>query len=151
MTQPSAGTALPTPVTEPLESFYRRYNAVCNAHDFSRLVDFVAEDVHVNGERQGIDGYIAGLQAVATAFPDYRWDLQHLLVDGDWIAAHFIDTGTHKGTFLGIEATGAGVRTQEFAFYRVRDQRIHEVWVTADDLLLREQLESARDPGARRS
>jgi predicted ester cyclase len=127
-------------VTEPLEAFYRRYNAVCNAHDFTRLGEFVAEDVHVNGERQGLDGYIAGLQAVVTAFPDYRWDLRHLLVDGSWIATHFIDTGTHRGTFLGVAATGRSVTTQEFAFYRVHEQRIREVWVTADDLSLREQL-----------
>jgi aspartyl-tRNA synthetase len=123
-----------------LEAFYRRYNEVCNAHAFSRLGEFVAEDVHVNGEMQGLDAYIAGLQAVVTAFPDYRWDLRHLLVDGSWIAAHFIDTGTHRGTFLGVVATGRSVTTQEFAMYRLHEQRIHEVWVTADNLSLREQL-----------
>jgi predicted ester cyclase len=127
-------------VTEPLDAFYRRYNDVCNAHDFSRLGEFVAEDVHVNGELQGLDGYIAGLQAVVAAFPDYRWDLRHLLVDGSWVAAHFIDAGTHRGAFLGVAATGRSVTTQEFAFYRVDEHRIREVWVTADDLSLREQL-----------
>jgi predicted ester cyclase len=142
---PPSAPRLPTPVAEPLESFYRRYNDVCNAHEFSRLAEFVADDVQVNGERQGLDGYIAGLQAVVTGFPDYRWDLRHLLIDGCWLAAHFIDTGTHQGTFLGIEGTGATVTTQEFALYRVHEQRIHEVWVTADDLSLREQLQSARD------
>ena len=127
-------------MTEPLAAFYRRYNEACNAHRFSELGAFVAEDVDVNGTRQGLDGYIAGLEDVVRAFPDYRWDLRHLLVDGSWVAAHFLDTGTHRGTFLGVAPTGRAVTTQEFALYRIEAGRIREVWVTADDLELLEQL-----------
>jgi steroid delta-isomerase-like uncharacterized protein len=123
-----------------LAAFYRRYNACCNAHEFDRLGEFVAPEVQVDGADQSLADYAASLQAVVDAFPDYRWDLRHLLVDGDWVAAHFIDTGTHRGTFLGIPATGRAVTTQEFAFYRVDAGRIAEVWVTADDLGLLEQL-----------
>jgi predicted ester cyclase len=100
----------------------------------------VAEDVEVNGRPRGLEGYVAGLEAVVEAFPDYRWDLQHLLIDGSWLSAHFIDTGTHKGTFLGVTATGRFVTTQEFAVYRIDGDRIVEVWGTADDLRLLEQL-----------
>ncbi len=75
-----------------------------------------------------------------TAFPDYRWDLRHLLVDEPWVAAHFIDTGTHRGPAFGIPATGRSVRTQEFAVYRFGDDHIAEVWVTADNLRVLEQL-----------
>src|SRR4051812_21101612 len=32
--------------------------------------------------------------------------------------AHFVDTGTHRGAFLGVPASGRSVSTQEFAFYR---------------------------------
>ncbi len=114
-----------------LEAFYRRYNAACNAHEFDRLGEFVAADVCVNGERQGLAGYVAGLRAVVARFPDYRWDLRHLLIDGDWLAAHFVDTGTHDGR---------AVSTQELALYRIEDGRIAEVFVTADDLSVLEQL-----------
>ena len=124
----------------PLESFYRRYNDACNAHRFAGLGEFVAADVEVNGERQGLDAYVAGLEAVVAAFPDYRWDLRHLLIDGDWVAAHFVDTGTHQGPFLGVPATGRAVNTQEFACYRIEAERIAEVWVTADNLRLLEQI-----------
>jgi predicted ester cyclase len=123
-----------------LDGFYRRYNAFCNAHEFDRLGEFVASDVQVNGELQGLRDYVRGLEAVVQAFPDYRWELRHLLVDGDWLAAHFVDTGTHAGTFLDVPATGRKVTTQEFAFYRVAGGRIVEVWVTADNLRLVQQL-----------
>ena len=119
---------------------YRCYNAVCNAHKFARLTEFVHEHVEVNGEVQGLAAYRAGLEQVVIAFPDYRWDLRHLLVDEPWVAAHFIDTGTHRGPAFGIPATGRPVRTQEFAVYRFADDRIAEVWVTADNLRVLEQL-----------
>jgi predicted ester cyclase len=124
-----------------LANWYRRYNECCNAHLFDDLAEFVDRDVVVNGTERGLDAYIAGLRAVVTAFPDYRWELRHLIVDEPWIAAHFADTGTHRGTFLDVSATGRAVHTQEFAFYRV-DRRIVEVWVTADNLRLLEQLGS---------
>lgn len=122
------------------ESFYRRYNQHCNDHRFDLLGDFVAEDVKVNDKVQGRPAYVAGLEAVETAFPDYRWNLRHLLVDGPWIAAHFLDTGTHRGTFLDVPATGRKVEIQEFATYRVAAGKIVEVWVVADNLELRRQL-----------
>jgi steroid delta-isomerase-like uncharacterized protein len=132
-----------------LESVYRRYNSLCNAHRFDRLSEFVAQDVEVNGEVQGLQAYVDGLQAVVQAFPDYRWDLQHLFVSGAWVSAHFRDTGTHRGTFLGVPATGRAVSTQEFAIYRFQAGRIAEVWVTADNLRLLDQLLPAVDPAVR--
>jgi predicted ester cyclase len=123
-----------------LAETYRRYNATCNAHRFADLHEFVHDDVVVNGERQGLAGYVAGLEAVVRAFPDYVWEIAHLLVDGDVVAAHFVDTGTHRGEWLGVPPTGRQVRTQEFAVYRWADGRISEVWVTADDLRVLDQL-----------
>jgi aspartyl-tRNA synthetase len=123
-----------------LAAFYRRYNECCNAHRFEDLHEFVAPNVVVDGAERGLDAYADALRAVVHAFPDYRWELRHLLVDAPWIAAHFADTGTHGGTFLGVAATGRAVSVQEFAFYRVDARHIAEVWGTADDLDLLEQL-----------
>jgi predicted ester cyclase len=68
-----------------------------------------------------------GLRFIARAFPDFRWELHHLVVDAPWIATHLTDTGTRSASFLGVEPTGRSVRTQEFAFYRVDGARIAEV------------------------
>jgi predicted ester cyclase len=125
-----------------IESFYRRYNQRCNDHEFDRLEEFVADTLQVNGETQGIDEYIEGLRSLIKAFPDYRWDIHHLLVDGCWISAHFHDTGTHQGEFLGAPPTGKPVSTQEFSLYRLDDDKIVEVWVTADNLRLMKESRS---------
>jgi len=119
---------------------YRKYLQHCNDHRFDQLEEFVAQEVEVNGSVQGLPAYIQGLKTVVEAFPDYHWDLRHLLVEGCWLSAHFIDTGTHSGPFLGVPATGRTVTTQEFAVYRFDADRIVEVWVAADNHRLLEQL-----------
>jgi len=124
-----------------IESFYRLYNRRCNDHQFDRLGDFVSEEVQVNGQMQGLHGYVAGLKRVVQAFPDYRWKLRHLIIDAPWISAHFLDTGTHRGSFLGIAATGRSVGIPEFSIYRLAAGRIAEVWVAADNYELLQQLQ----------
>jgi predicted ester cyclase len=113
-----------------LAAFYRRYNTCCNEHRLEDLREFVARDVVIYGGDGGLDAYAEALRVVVRAFPDYHWEHRHLVVDAPWIAAHVADTGTHRGAFLGVEATGRSVSAREFAFYRVDDGRIAEVWGT---------------------
>jgi predicted ester cyclase len=96
--------------------------------------------VTIDGERRPRDDYAANLRGWIEAFPDFRWELRHLLVDGDWIAAHFLASGTHRGTFRGVAATGRGVTVRELALYRIEDGRIAEVWGTVDELGVLEQI-----------
>jgi predicted ester cyclase len=123
-----------------LAEFYRRYNACCNEHRFEDLHEFVAHDVVINGTDRGLDAYAEGLRSVVRGFPDYRWELRHLVVDAPWIAAHLADTGTHRGTFLDVPATGRSVSTAEFAVYRVDAGRIAEVWGMAFHVQLLDQV-----------
>ncbi|AGZ40383.1 ester cyclase [Actinoplanes friuliensis] len=122
------------------EAFYRHYLATCNAHAFDRLNSFVVEDVEVNDAPQGLATYVAGLRGVVQAFPDYHWHLTDLIIDADRLAARLIDTGTHQSDFLGVPPTGRAVRIQEFAVYHLREGRIAQVWVTADNMTLLDQL-----------
>ena len=67
-----------------------------------------------------------------SAFPDWHWEIRHLFVDGDYVALHFKVTGTHRGTFQGIQATGRRVTISQFTLYRVQDDKFAEVWDVAD-------------------
>jgi steroid delta-isomerase-like uncharacterized protein len=111
-----------------MRDFYQRYLECCNERRFDELGEYVAEDVSVNGEMCGLEQYAAGVRAVVEAFPDYRWDLQQLLVDGNMLAARLTDTGTHTGTFLDVPATGQTISVQELAMYRLSNGRIVESW-----------------------
>ena len=47
-----------------------------------------------------------------TAFPDFRYDLEELLLvdGGSAVVARWTMRGTHRGRFFGVEGTGRGVR-----------------------------------------
>jgi predicted ester cyclase len=107
-----------------LEAFYQRYLQRCNEHRFDELDEFVDEHVEVNDAVQGLHGYAEGLGAVVEAVPDYHWDLRRLLVDGCWLSARLIGTGT--------TSAGRRISIQEFAMYRVAGGRIIEVWGDLD-------------------
>jgi predicted ester cyclase len=106
------------------EAFYRRYLQRCNEHRFGELGEFVDENVEVNGEVHGLRRYAEGLGAVVEAFPDFHWDLRHLLVDGCWLSARLVDTAT--------TAAGRPVMVRELAMYRIAGGRIVEVWGDLD-------------------
>ncbi len=103
-----------------LTAFYQRYIQRCNEHRFAELGEFVDQDVEVNGARVGLQAYAAGLTTVVQAFPDFHWDLQHLLVDGEWLSTRLFDTGTSPA--------GESITLQEFAIYRLAAGRIAAVW-----------------------
>jgi predicted ester cyclase len=115
---------------------YMGYNAICNHHTFDELAPYLAEIVLVNGTRRTVQEYIDDLFDVHRAFPDYRWEVQRTVHEGPWLAVHLRDTGTHLGPWRGTAPTGRPLSTDEFAMYRFEDDRIAEVWVTADNARL---------------
>ncbi|GAB2673349.1 hypothetical protein GCM10009743_57100 [Kribbella swartbergensis] len=109
--------------------------ARCNEHRFEELDEFVDVDVQINGKPAGVEQYGAGLRSIVEAFPDLHWELQHLLVDGDWLSAHLVDTGTHRGPFLGIPPTGRAITVQEFAVYELSGGKIVNCWGDLDSAI----------------
>ena len=107
-----------------LAAFYRRYIDRCNEHRFDELGEFVDQNVEVNGAVHGLRNYAAGLRSVVEAFPDFHWDLQHLLIDDCWLGAHLTDTGT--------SVAGRRVTIAEFAIYRLAGGRFIAVWGDLD-------------------
>lgn len=48
------------------------------------------------------------------------------------MSVHLGGSGTHRGEFCGVQASGPQVRTDEFAVYELDGGLIRRVWVTAD-------------------
>ena len=107
---------------------YERYLTCCNERRFDELGELVSEQVSGSGPVDGLAAYIDGVKAVCTGFPDYRWELQQRVVEGDTIAARLVGQGTHTGPFSGIAATGRRIRIQELVVYRFADGKIVQCW-----------------------
>ncbi len=82
-----------------------------------------------------------------TAFPDYHVKDDIQVANESWVAATGYLTGTHKGEFMGIPATGRPVRMLYSDFWLIKDGKLAENWVMIDDLGVLNQLgvESLKD------
>ena len=111
-----------------LVALYESYLACCNEHRFEQLGEFVDERVRGSRSVDGLTAYIDGLKALGSAFPDYHWELQDLVIEEGSMAARLIGQGTHTGPFEGIAPTGRSISTQELVIYRVADGKITHCW-----------------------
>jgi predicted ester cyclase len=111
-----------------LAARYERYLACCNERRFDQLDEFVSEQVNGSAPVDGLAAYVDGIRAVCTAFPDYHWDLQDLVIDEETIAARLIGQGTHTAPFGGVAPTGRTISTQELVIYRFADGKIVQCW-----------------------
>lgn len=125
------------------EVLYMRYLHACNAHDVDAMMDFYAPGITVNDVVMPPEAVAAQFPPLFTAFPDWRWDIRHVWTGPDTIALHFTVTGTHRGTFLDVPATGRTVRAAEFTVYRIHDGAFTAVWDLMDTAALLDQIRGA--------
>src|SRR5260370_26090088 len=109
---------------EKLRSLYLSYLECCSEHDVDRMASFYTSTIKVNDVPMSPAGVAAQFAPLFSAFPDWHWEMRHLVVDGDYIALHFTVTGTHRGTFQGIKATCRWVTTLELTLYRLDDDKL---------------------------
>ena len=120
-------------------SLYLSYLECCNKHDFDGMASFYTSTIEVNDVSMDPAAVAAQFAPLISAFPDWHWEIRHLVVDGDYIAVHFRVTGTQRGAFQGIEATGRRVTVSEFTLYRVEDGKFAAVWDYTDmDAVMRQ-------------
>jgi steroid delta-isomerase-like uncharacterized protein len=121
-------------------SLYASYLEACNDHDFERMATFYTPTIKVNGLSMDPAAVTAQFAPTITAFPDWHWELRHIVVDDANIVVHFTVTGTHQGSFQGIEATGRRVGISEFTLYQLQDGKFAEVWDLLDTDALMKQI-----------
>lgn len=121
-------------------SLYLSYLKCCNEHDLDGMAAFYAPMMKVNGVPMEPTAVTAQFEPTISGFPDWHWDMEHLVIDGDDIVVHFTVTGTHQGAFEGIAATGRRVTISQFTLYRVDDGKFSEVWDLVDTNALMKQI-----------
>jgi steroid delta-isomerase-like uncharacterized protein len=82
------------------------------------------------------------LTAFWSAFPDLSHKIEDIVAEGDKVAVRVINTGTHKGEFLGIPPTDKKVAFVGVGFLTIRDGKIIEQWSANDTMGLMQQIEA---------
>lgn len=66
--------------------------------------------------------------------------LDHMVAEGDIVAARWSGTATHSGDGLGFQATGRQVRLSGMTFARIQNGKLVEGWNVFDQLGMFQQL-----------
>jgi steroid delta-isomerase-like uncharacterized protein len=74
------------------------------------------------------------------AFPDLRRNIVDMVAEGDKVAVSINVTGTYKGEFQGIPATGKQVSFTAMDILTIIDGKVTEEWATADMMGLMQQI-----------
>jgi predicted ester cyclase len=131
-----------------LEQRYRDYLAVLDERRFDDLAAFVADVVVVDDVPVSARRYREAREDDVRRIPDVSYDVQHLVVAGDLVAARLRFDCTPVLPFRGREPSGSRVVFTEHVFYRFRDGRIVQVWSLLDVEALQRQSGPATGPGA---
>ena len=123
----------------------RRLFDLINAGDIDGFGRQLADDF---AEREDLPGYpptkagvIQYFQGLRAAFPDMRMVAEDVIASGDKAVARVRVTGTHKGPFMGMPATGKRIEMSLIDIIRFGDDgRAREHWGVADQLALMQQL-----------
>lgn len=114
-----------------------------NDRDRDTFVDLHAEDAVMHTS----DGEVRGIQAVTDeefglfeTFSDLTYVIDTIRAEDDLVAARWTATGTHDGDLAGIEPTEQQVDFEVMGLFRVKDDRVTDVWVLPDRLELMRQL-----------
>lgn len=91
-------------------------------------------DLH--GKRE-IKASMIGYRA---AFPDLTATVEDVVAHGDTVAMRVTLRGTHRGEFMGQNATHNSFEIQSMTFTRIEKGRIAERWVQPDTLGMLQQI-----------
>ena len=103
--------------------------------------DFVEHEEALPGMERTKDGVKQLFQVLRAAFPDLHMEPRDVLVSGDKAVARVSATGTHRGEFMGMPASGRGVDVQLIDIIRFGDDGLaREHWGIFDQMTMMQQL-----------
>jgi steroid delta-isomerase-like uncharacterized protein len=128
----------------------RRFYDAINKHDFSVIADLVADDFVEHEELPGVqptkDGVRQYFEMTVAAFPDFQMVMEDVRAEGDMVVIRARMTGTHRGVFLGIPASGKQINVAFADFVRIVNGKAVEHWGVTDTGSLLQQIGAVEIP-----
>jgi predicted ester cyclase len=124
---------------------WRITDEIWNNGRLDLIDELIAEDLVDHVDLAGLEGsgrarYRASIEMMRAAFPDYRNPLDFVIAEDAFAVSYGRSTGTHRGEFLGIQATGRKIDVPTFGILRFANGQAVERWGFADNLAIMQQL-----------
>jgi steroid delta-isomerase-like uncharacterized protein len=129
---------------------HRFFEEFLNQQKLDRVEDYVTRNwVNHDPSMPPLQGYEGAKQLVRTlagGFPDLRVRIEDIIAEADRVAARFSFTGTHRGDFMGVAATGRKITSSGCGLFRIQDGRLAENWVVFDAMGVAKQIGMIQEP-----
>jgi steroid delta-isomerase-like uncharacterized protein len=96
------------------------------------LTDDFVEHIPAPGQTADRLGAKTFISHMLQAFPDIDFEIQVQIAENDTVSVVGTMTGTHRGEFLGVPASGRPVRVNVMDTSRVRDGKFSDHWGLVD-------------------
>jgi steroid delta-isomerase-like uncharacterized protein len=87
------------------------------------------------------------LSLMRRAFPDFCFEVEDLIAEGDKVAARVSVSGTHLGEMMGLAPTGKRVSTSGIEVFRFEQGKMAEHWAAFEALDMLQQIGMVPVPG----
>jgi len=133
------------------KDIFRRYlEEIWNSGNLTVVDEILTPDFvqHAPGrDVKGLEAFKQYAMAFRTVFPDIHFTIEDQFAEGEKVVTHWTATGTHKGDFMGIAATGRQITLSGVTITRFAGVKMAENWLYWDRLGLLQQLGIAPKPG----
>src|SRR6476620_3246091 len=130
------------------KALFKRFHDAANTGDIELLANAIDELVAPDAVvRTPLPIDVTGAEALKqiwamlfSVYPDIHVTVEDLIAEGDKVVARNTVTGTHRGEFMGVAATGKSVTYNEIFIFRFADGRVVETWGVVDVLAQMKQI-----------
>jgi len=118
------------------------FEQIWNQGDESAIDRFIAVDASGNDPKFGVGRESFRLQwrKWREAFPDIKFAVQEIIVEGNTVVTRWHLTGTHKGEYLGRPATGNKVAVDGVSIDRIENGMVVSGFDAWDSLNFQKQI-----------
>ena len=121
-----------------------RYVEATNAGELDLFDNFVVEDYvehePIPGQGMGREELKKAYVVFNTPFPDLEYVFEDLIGEGDLVVGRGVISGTHKGDFMGVPASGKKIRWTGTRLFRLKDGKVTDGWINVDMMAMMQQM-----------
>ena len=132
----------------------RFYNEVVNQGNIDLFDELCAESFVEHEESPGFppnrEGVKKWFRMLRAAFPDLKFEVGFMLAKDDKVVSYVTMTGTQKGSFMDMPASGKKINIQGFDIVRFANGKAVEHWGLTDDTTMMTQLGAIPPPGEKK-
>jgi predicted ester cyclase len=94
----------------------------------------------VPGQKAGIDGLIDAFKMMRAGYPDIKFTVKDIIIEGNKAAVLFNFSGTNTGEMMGMKPTGKPVNIDGIDYLVFKDGKAIEHWGYVDVEKMMQQL-----------